>query len=115
MAEIAAASSEQAQGISQINTGLNQVEQVTQQNTATAEQTASASMELSGQADALKQILTKFILKEENKVADRDRENSQRQNRTVSGDEDGKTKQGESHWGEAGYKKEPSPKDPDKP
>jgi methyl-accepting chemotaxis protein len=79
VAEIATASSEQAQGISQINTGLNQVEIVTQQNTATAEQTASASTELAGQADTLKQILSKFILKEENTVSEQPTEPRQQE------------------------------------
>ena len=61
--EIAAASNEQAQGISQINTGLNQIEQVTQQNTANAEQTASAAEELSSLAVQLRHLLTRFQLK----------------------------------------------------
>jgi len=60
VAEIAAASKEQAEGISQVNTGLSQVDSVTQQNTATAEQTASASMELSGQAEALENMFETF-------------------------------------------------------
>ena len=41
--EIAAASSEQAQGISQVTPGLSQTDQVTRQNTASAEQSAAAS------------------------------------------------------------------------
>jgi methyl-accepting chemotaxis protein len=61
--EIASASKEQAQGIGQISTGLSQVDQVTQQVTANAEESASASEELSSQALQLKQMLTKFKLK----------------------------------------------------
>ena len=64
--EIAAASKEQAQGIGQINTGLSQVDQVTQQVTANAEESASASEELSSQSLQLKQMLTKFRLKKQN-------------------------------------------------
>ena len=60
--EIAAASNEQAQGITQINTGLNQVEQVTQQNTANAEETASAAEELSSQAAHLQSLVAQFKL-----------------------------------------------------
>ena len=60
--KIAEASNEQASGLSQINTGLEQVEKVTQSNTANAEQTASASEELSSQAAALKKLLAKFKL-----------------------------------------------------
>ena len=63
VAEIAAASNEQAQGIMQINTGLSQVDKVTQQNTANAEESASASQELNGQADNLRDMLAQFTLK----------------------------------------------------
>jgi len=61
--EIAAASNEQAQGVSQVNVGLSQVEQVTQQNTANAEQSAAASEELSSQARQLKDMVARFRLR----------------------------------------------------
>ena len=57
VAEIAAASNEQAEGIAQVNNGLGQIDSVTQQNTANAEQSAAAAEELSGQADQLMQML----------------------------------------------------------
>ncbi|MFH1139511.1 MAG: methyl-accepting chemotaxis protein [Pseudomonadota bacterium] len=60
--EIASASNEQALGIVQINQGLEQVEKVTQANTASAEQTASAAEQLSSQAAMLKQLLARFRL-----------------------------------------------------
>jgi methyl-accepting chemotaxis protein len=60
--EIESASNEQTQGINQVSEGLNQVDQVTQSNTANAEESASASEELSGQAVQLKQMITKFKL-----------------------------------------------------
>ena len=60
--EIAAASNEQAMGVSQVNDGLGQIEQVTQQNTANAEQTAAAAEELASQASLLKESLAMFIL-----------------------------------------------------
>ncbi len=63
VAEIAAASSEQAQGVSQINQGVNQIDQVTQQNTASAEESAAASEELSGQAAQMREMLMRFKLK----------------------------------------------------
>ncbi|CAM2066431.1 PAS domain-containing protein [Sulfidibacter corallicola] len=63
VAEIAAASNEQAQGIAQVNKALGQLEQVTQQNTANAEQSAAASQQLSSQAVQLNELLTKFKLK----------------------------------------------------
>ncbi len=61
--EIAAASNEQAQGISQINQGLSQIDAVTQQNTANAEETASAAEELSSQAAQVIQLVSLFKLK----------------------------------------------------
>jgi methyl-accepting chemotaxis protein len=63
VAEIAAASNEQAQGIGQVNQGLGQVDQVTHQNTANAEESAAAAEELASQAGQLRQILSNFILK----------------------------------------------------
>lgn len=65
VAEIASASNEQAQGIEQVTGGLNQIDQVTQANTASAEQCASASQQLSSQADHVKQLLAKFKLKDD--------------------------------------------------
>ena len=59
---IATASNEQAQGVSQINIGLNQVDQVTQQNTASAEETAAAAEELKSQAGQLQQKVAQFKL-----------------------------------------------------
>jgi methyl-accepting chemotaxis protein len=62
--EIAAASNEQAQGIEQVNQGLSQIDQVTQSNTASAEESASAAEQLSSQAVQLKQMLSKFQLRD---------------------------------------------------
>jgi len=64
VAEIATASEEQSQSISQVNEGINQVSQVVQQNSATAEESAAASQEMSGQSDMLKKLITQFKLKE---------------------------------------------------
>ena len=61
--EIATSSNEQAQGISQINIGLSQIDKVTQTNTASAEESASAAEELSGQANNLQDMLRRFKLK----------------------------------------------------
>ena len=63
--EIASASNEQAIGVKQVSEGLNQIGMVTQQNTAHAEETASASRELAGQAQSLQQLLSQFRLKGE--------------------------------------------------
>ncbi|MBI5545643.1 MAG: hypothetical protein HY901_17285, partial [Deltaproteobacteria bacterium] len=58
--EIAAASSEQAQGIAQASQGLSQIDQVTQRTTASAEETASASEELASNASQVRQLLRRF-------------------------------------------------------
>jgi len=63
IAEIAAASNEQANGVSQINIGLQQIDQVIQQTTANAEESAATSEELSSQAAELKNQLARFTLK----------------------------------------------------
>jgi methyl-accepting chemotaxis protein len=60
--EIAAASNEQALGLSQISTGLTQIDQVTQRNTASAEQTAAASTELTASAGRVRDIARRFRL-----------------------------------------------------
>ncbi len=60
--EIAQASREQAQAIEQITEGLDQIDQATQANTASAEESASASEELAGQAQQLRSMVAQFIL-----------------------------------------------------
>ncbi len=62
VAEISAASNEQAQGIDQINLGLTQIDQVIQQNTADAEESAATSEELSAQSGQLNEMLHRFKL-----------------------------------------------------
>nr|WP_320026262.1 methyl-accepting chemotaxis protein [uncultured Acetobacterium sp.] len=61
---IAIASNEQASEIAQINHGIEQVAQVVHQNSATAEESAAASEELSGQAELLKNKLHRFRLRD---------------------------------------------------
>lgn len=63
VADIAYASNEQATAISQINEGIFQVSQVTQNNTATAEESAAASEEMTSQAQMLKEMVSRFRLK----------------------------------------------------
>ena len=57
-AEIARASQEQSQGISQVNTGVTQMDKVTQSNAALAEESAGAAEELSQQAIAMQQAVS---------------------------------------------------------
>jgi len=64
--EIASASEVQSVGIAEINTSIDQVAQVVQQNSATAEESAAASQEMSGQADVLQQLISRFKLKQGN-------------------------------------------------
>ncbi len=63
--EIAGASGEQADAITQVNRGIEQMSSVVQANSATAEQAAAAAEELSGQADMLKGMVGRFRLKNE--------------------------------------------------
>ena len=61
VAEIAAASGEQSQGISQVNMAASQMDSVTQRNAASAEESASASEELSSQAAALTETVGELL------------------------------------------------------
>lgn len=62
IAEIAAASKEQSQGIEQVTTAVAQMDKVTQQNAANSEEAASSSEELSGQAQELQSMVAQFTL-----------------------------------------------------
>jgi len=62
--EIAAASRSQDDGISQATSGLDQIDKITQENTGNAEETASASEELSSQSIQLKGLVDRFKLEE---------------------------------------------------
>ncbi|MEW6658280.1 MAG: methyl-accepting chemotaxis protein [Thermodesulfobacteriota bacterium] len=57
IAEIAAASREQAQGVEQINRTMIDMDKVVQVNAANAEESASASRELSAQSEKMKNIV----------------------------------------------------------
>ncbi|MCP4611579.1 MAG: methyl-accepting chemotaxis protein [Planctomycetes bacterium] len=61
VSEIAAASQEQAQGIDQVNTAMAQMDKVTQQNAANAEESASASEELSAQAESMDDVVGELV------------------------------------------------------
>ncbi|MFC5471731.1 methyl-accepting chemotaxis protein [Cohnella suwonensis] len=63
VSDIAVASNEQATGVAQINQGILQVSRVVQANSATSEESASASEELSGQAAMMQEQVGKFKLK----------------------------------------------------
>lgn len=63
--QIATASGGQAASIGQVTTGIDQISSVVQTNSATAEESAAASEELSGQASMLKALVSQFRLKDE--------------------------------------------------
>lgn len=63
---IAQASNEQASSIAQVTQGIDQISNVVQTNSATAEESAAASQELSGQAQVLKDLIGQFKLKQDN-------------------------------------------------
>ena len=60
---IAQASNQQAGAVSQVTMGVEQISAVIQTNSATAEESAAASEELNGQAQMLKELVSKFQLK----------------------------------------------------
>ncbi|WP_444643079.1 methyl-accepting chemotaxis protein [Caproiciproducens sp. R1] len=64
--QISRASKQQADSIGQITLGVEQISSVVQTNSATAEESAAASEELSGQAQTMKELVGKFKL---NKMA----------------------------------------------
>ncbi len=58
--EIAASAREQATGLDQVNTAVNQMDQVTQQNAAMVEESTAASHALAGEAEGLKRLIGGF-------------------------------------------------------
>jgi methyl-accepting chemotaxis protein len=61
VAEITAASQEQAQGIEQINKAVAEMDKVVQQNAASTEESASASQEMNSQAEQMKGFVSQLI------------------------------------------------------
>jgi len=59
--EIAAASREQAQGISQVNTAVAEMDKVAQQTAASAEESASAAEEMNAQAEQMKSYIGDLV------------------------------------------------------
>jgi methyl-accepting chemotaxis protein len=61
IAEIASASSEQSQGILEVNRAVTQMDKITQSNAASAEESASAAAQLAGQAATLEQTVDTLL------------------------------------------------------
>ena len=64
--EIAKSTGDQTEGIAQINRGIDEVALVIQQNSATAQQSAAASEEMSAQSIVLEELIAQFKLKGDN-------------------------------------------------
>jgi methyl-accepting chemotaxis protein len=62
VAEIAAASEQQDEGISQVNKAVEQLNLLTQQNAANAEESASAAEEMSSQSEEMRSMVAHFKL-----------------------------------------------------
>lgn len=62
MGEITTASSEQAEGIAQVNVAVNELDQMTQQNAALVEESAAAASSMKDQAHRLAQVVATFKL-----------------------------------------------------
>ncbi|MEW6598696.1 MAG: PAS domain-containing methyl-accepting chemotaxis protein [Pseudomonadota bacterium] len=62
IAEIATSSQEQSTGLGQVNTAVNQMDQVTQQNAAMVEEATAAAARLSDEADQLNGMVASFRL-----------------------------------------------------
>ena len=60
ISEIATASDEQAKGIGQVNTAVNEMDKVVQLNAATAEESSSSAREMSAQAEVLKAMVAEM-------------------------------------------------------
>lgn len=69
VAEIAQASTEQTQGISEVNNAMSQMDKVTQSNAAGAEESASAAEELNAQAAMQKEAVAELLALVGGKVA----------------------------------------------
>ena len=61
VAQVASASLEQNQGIEQVNKAVGHMDQITQANAASAEESASAATELNSQAENLRQAVTQLL------------------------------------------------------
>ncbi|MBB4955473.1 methyl-accepting chemotaxis protein [Agrobacterium vitis] len=62
MEAIATSAREQSVGLSEVNTAVNQMDQVTQQNAAMVEETSAASASLAQESVRLQQLVTRFMV-----------------------------------------------------
>jgi methyl-accepting chemotaxis protein len=62
MDAIATSAREQSVGLAEVNTAVNQMDQVTQQNAAMVEETNAASATLANEAGRLRELISQFVL-----------------------------------------------------
>ncbi|MBQ7681240.1 MAG: MCP four helix bundle domain-containing protein [Oscillibacter sp.] len=63
--QISVATDAQSRDVNQVSIGIDQISSVVQTNSATAEQSAAAAEELSGQSNMLKKLVSQFTLRRE--------------------------------------------------
>lgn len=78
VSEIAVASENQQQTVKQISAAIDQMNQVTQQNAANSEETASAAEELSGQSMEMLGLVNSFVLSDDSHGISHKPQNSSR-------------------------------------
>jgi len=64
VAAISASAQEQATGLKEVNSAMNQMDQVTQQNAAMVEQSTATSHTLAHESDALARLVQRFTLRD---------------------------------------------------
>jgi len=64
VSEIAAAAKEQTSGLEQVNRSMAEMDKVTQQNAASAEESSASAIQLSGQAEELAAMVGAFRLED---------------------------------------------------
>jgi len=69
VSEITAASSEQSDGISQVNLAITDMDQTTQQNAALVEEAAAAAEAMQEQAARLSEVVSQFKLLGQDQIA----------------------------------------------
>ncbi len=65
--EIAAASQEQSAGVAQVNTAMNQMNQITQQNASSSEELAATAEQMTSQAEQLLNLMAFFKINSDSK------------------------------------------------
>ncbi|MDR3463152.1 MAG: methyl-accepting chemotaxis protein [Beijerinckiaceae bacterium] len=67
---IAASTQDQARGLAEVNTAVNQMDQFTQQNAAMVEETAAAGQSLSNETEELTRLISRFRIEPESAAGD---------------------------------------------